>query len=767
MRQARANWDLAEASDTPQLERELSDLEFLVDQWPRNIKSSREGQNASASMPSIPARPCLTIDTLRDPIAHVAAEAQQTDLGPEIVPADDFLELVGPIDDTEIELREGLVRRIQRDSDARDARNWAADRARKAGRGYYLVMTRFVSKRSMDQEIYIDRLWNQATVRLDPRHEKPDGSDCEWEFWGSDISWESYKAKYPKRASASQSKSDDDEWRGLGDDAPDWFSTDGDTRSVRVMNYAYVQHDVITLVALQDGTSVPDAGVDESLVMLDEDGERVTRPYDEKTIGLAVIDGAQVLQDDDWQSPLMPIVKVLWEEIQPFDSERRVQGMVRPARDPAFGVSVMATTEVEVALLAPKTPVIGVGGQFEGYEEVWDQLNVRNIGRAEYNAYTDAYPVGSGAPLPPPTALVRNTEAAVGTWDGLRNMFMQAVKSTTGVPDATLGNVDPSVRSGRGIRALIEQSRQGTSGGLNNLVKSVTYEAKIVNSLLYPIYGKRPGRLMQMMTGKYEAQGVLVGQPFVRDNKQRPVPFDPLQHAGQQPTTYKLTEDASFNVAIRVSKDWDTRRQEEASTLGELLQANPILMAVFGDLFFENQDGPGHKEMAKRAKLMLDPRVLASLNKEGQQIPPEVQAQLMQLQQQVQELTQALNTDQAKQQATVQSTQIKAQSDQQSTQVKAQIEVQLQQMKLDAEIRMEQMKAEIQTQNEQTIEQMKLDNAITLQQMKDESLERVAETNARAKASATRSVRLKKDEFGNTLGLDVTEGSSGDTSGVN
>lgn len=767
MVQARANWDLAEAADSDQIARELSDLEFLVDQWPENIKNSRKGQDPSASLPSIPARPCLTIDTLRDPIAHVAAEAQQTDLGPEIVPADDFLELVGPIDETEIELREGLVRRIQRDSDARDARNWAADRARKAGRGYYLVMTRFVSKRSMDQEVYIDRLWNQATVRLDPRHEKPDGSDCEWEFWGSDMSWDSYKAKYPKRSSASKAQNDDEEWRGLGDDAPDWFTTEGETKSVRVMNYAYTRHEVIALVALQDGSAVPDKDVDESLVMLDEDGERITRTYDEKTIGLAVIDGAQLLDESDWQSPHMPIVKVLWEEIQPFNSERRVQGMVRPARDPAFGVSVMATTEVEVALLAPKTPVTGIAGQFEGFEKMWDQANVRNIARVEYNGYTDAYPVGSGAPLPPPSALVRNTEAAVGTWDGLRNMFMQAVKSTTGVPDATLGNVDPSVRSGRGIRALIEQSRQGTSGGLNNLVKSVTYEAKIVNSLLCPIYGRRPGRLMQMMTGKYEAQGVIVGKPFVRDQKQRPVLFDPVQHQGQQPTEYKLTDDASFNVAIRVSKDWDTRRQEEASTLGELLQANPLLMTWFGDQFFDNQDGPGHKEMAKRAKIMLDPRILASMSKENQQIPPEVQAQLMQLQQQLQEVTQALQTDQAKQQATVQSTQIKAQSDQQSAQAQAQIDVQLQQMKLEAEIRMEQMKAEIKAQNEQVIEQMKLDNAIQLQQMKDESAERIAETNAKSKASSTRSYSLKKDAFGNNTAIDVTEGSSGNGSEAN
>lgn len=678
---ARARYDQSESSDSKQLKRELDDLRFLVDQWPDDLKTSRAGQNASSGLPPIPARPCLTIDTLRDPIAHVAAEAQQTDLGPEIVAADDFAGLVGPIDETEIELREGLVRKIQRESDARDARNWAADRARKAGRGYYLVMTRFVSKRSRDQEIYIDRLYNQSTVRMDPRHEKPDGSDCDWEFWGTNMSWETYIATFPDRESAkSYDGNTDAEWHGLGDDLPEWFEISGKTRSVRVMNYCWTDRKSVKLVELVDGRTVTAEEAKGQQIARDEDGEEIARTDVEETIIFAIIDGKQVLKETVWPSKYMPLVKVLWEEVQPFDEERRVQGMVRPARDPAFGVSVMATTEVEVALLAPKTPIVGYAGQFEGFETAWDQANVRNIGRLEYNAYTDEYPIGAGSPLPAPQALVRNTEAAVGTWDGLREMFVRAVKSTTGVPDATLGNVDPSVRSGKAIRLLQERASQGTSGGLANLVKSVTYEAKIVNSLLYPIYGTRPGRLMQIMTGKYESQGVLVGQPFVQDSKQRPVPFDPAQHQGQEPKEYRLTEDAEFNIAIRVSKDYDTRRQEESSTLGELIGSNPALMSWFGDIFFDVQDSPGHKELAERAKLMLDPKILAHLSQQAGGTPPEVQAQLQALQHELQQAKQFIATKQAEGQVDIQKAQLESQSQMQIEQLKANLQIRLKEM---------------------------------------------------------------------------------------
>lgn len=688
---ARDRWLQAEASDNDQLERELDDLRFLVDQWPDTLRTSRAGQNAAAGLPPIPARPCLNIDTLRDPIAHVKAEAEQTDLGPEIVAADDFSSLVGPIDDTEIELREGLVRKVQRDSNARDARNWAADRARKAGRGFYLVMTRYVSSRSSDQDVYIEKLYNQASVKLDPRHEQSDGSDCEWEFYGMDMSWEDYKSQHPTRASKNDAHNDDDEWRGLGDAAPGWFNvTNANTKSVRVMNYYHTVRDTsVKLVALETGEMVEEKAVAGRTLMLDDDSEPFTREYVKKTIYWAKIDGAQILDETEWPSPHMPIVKVVWEEMQPYDTERRIQGMVRPARDPAFGVSVMASTEVEVALLAPKTPIVGVAGQFEGFEAAWDQANVRNIGRLEYNATPHSVP--EGTVIGPPAALVRNTEAAIGTWDGLREMFVQAVKNSTGVPDATLGNVDPSVRSGRAIRQLIEQSSKGTSGGLANLVKSVTYEAKIINSLLYPIYGRRKGRIMQIMTGKYEAESVMVQKPFLPDAKGRPVAVDPSlaqqsspqappppgQSPQQQPKEYKLTKDAEFNVAIRVAKDYDTKRQEETSLLGELIGNSPELMSWFGDLLFENQDGPGHKEMAKRAKLMLAPPILASMTEQQGGLPPEAKAQMDKLQQELQQAQQFIQTKQVEQQGKVEIEKAKIAADVQNTQAKTAAEIQI------------------------------------------------------------------------------------------
>ena len=82
--------------------------------------------------------------------------------------------------------------------------------------------------------------------------------------------------------------------------------------------------------------------------------------------------------------------------------------------------------------------------------------------------------------------------------------------------------------------------------------------------------------------------------------------------------------------------------------LGDLLSSNPVFMTWFGDLFFESSDGPGHLELAERAKVMLDPKIQQMLSQkdQGTNIPPQAQAQIMQLQQQIKEAEQVLQQQQ-------------------------------------------------------------------------------------------------------------------------
>lgn len=643
---ARDRFKLAAAADDKQRQREKEDLRFYAgEQWDADRLKAREGGTfgSGSAVQVVPARPSLVINKTREPVRQVQNQERQSDLGIELIPADDFGESQGPIDHSEIELREGLVRRIQRDSEAADARSWAFARATIAGRGYWLIMTRFVpGKRfEQDQEVYIERIFNQAAVLLDPAHEQPDGSDAKWGFYGRDMSWQDYKAEFKstreKPNKVSQADTDDD-WRALMDDAPDWFTSEGDTRMVRVMNYYYEELDTKTLFALSNGfgayedelKSLP-PGVTQ---VFDKDGQPETREETTKQIYWAKIDGAQVLDETEWPGHYIPIIKVVGEELQPYDNERRCEGIVRPMRDACEGNNYTISKFVERFGLTPISPWMLASGQDEGYEDEYNAANTRALSRLHYNQVDDMK-----RPAPPPFRVDARTEIADVAM-GLQ-LFAQAIESTSVVPVPALGKSDSRVTSAKMARQLTEQAQQGTSNFLDNLVRSMRHEARVTNDLLYPIYGSRPGRLARLMNPQGEKDAVIIGQPFTMQGqgaqaRPQPVNVQPGQPLPEGAKHYQLTPNAEFNVAVKISKNFDTRRQEEAQTVGEMIAAEPQLMTWFGDLFFKNQDGPGHEEMAERAKLMLDPRIQQSLT--GQQpIPPEVQVQMAAMQQQLQE----------------------------------------------------------------------------------------------------------------------------------
>ena len=90
----------------------------------------------------------------------------------------------------------------------------------------------------------------------------------------------------------------------------------------------------------------------------------------------------------------------------------------------------------------------------------------------------------------------------------------------------------------------------------------------------------------------------------------------------------------TYDVMVTTGPGYMTKRQEALDAMSQILQTNPQLWTVAGDLFIKNMDWPGAQEMAERFKKILDPKVLS----EGDQSP-----ELMQAQQQIEAMTQELN----------------------------------------------------------------------------------------------------------------------------
>jgi len=90
-----------------------------------------------------------------------------------------------------------------------------------------------------------------------------------------------------------------------------------------------------------------------------------------------------------------------------------------------------------------------------------------------------------------------------------------------------------------------------------------------------------------------------------------------------------------YDVVATTGPGYATKRQEALEAMAQLLQGNPQLWQVAGDLFVKNMDWPGAQEMAKRFAKTIDPKLM----QDGED-NPELQAAQQQMQAMGQEMEQ-------------------------------------------------------------------------------------------------------------------------------
>lgn len=628
LKDARRKFKLANDADSNQQQRERDDIAFEDgQQWSPDLLLARQGQQPVNGMPAVPARPTLVINKVREPVQNTLNQVRQADIGVEIVPADDFGDLGIVPDEAEVRLREGITRRIQRDSQAQDARIWAFKRALIAGRGYYLVTTKYLPGATFDQEVSIERIYHQESVVGDPSREKPDGSDATFWFVSTYCDWDGFVSEYPETVDGDPNPfegASDEDFMTLVETYPNWFTTDedGNHKQVRITYYWYTEAKRRILCELPNGKAV---WKDQLSKKQAESATQERTVLDKQIKFCKIAGGVMVVEETDWPGPDMPIIQVIGDEVLPYDEQKRYEGMVRPSRDAQQGENYLISKYVEKQGLAPIPPLMVDPEAIDGYEDWFKLASTRALPYLPYRTYDD-YGREFKEPHYP------NADPnMLGIMQGI-TLFDQFIRSTTSVPDSTLGNVDASLRSARAIHAVVANAQTSTSGFLSNLGVAVAYEGKVVNNLLYPIYGSRPGRLIRVLTGDGQSQKMQIGDP------------KKAQLMRGAAAAAKLTPDANFNEIVKLTRNSENRRAQFLQMFSELLQANPQQMMVGGDLFYKNMDIPEAKILADRQRVMLAPPVQQQIaaEQQGQPFDPVAQAKIGALTEQLQHAEAAL-----------------------------------------------------------------------------------------------------------------------------
>ena len=270
--------------------------------------------------------------------------------------------------------------------------------------------------------------------------------------------------------------------------------------------------------------------------------------------------------------------------------------------------------------LAPKAPFIGYGGQFEGYENQWKTANTTNWPYLEVNPdVTDG--AGGVLPLPqraaPPLPQTGLIQAKMGADED--------IKATPGQYDASLGQ-QGNERSAKAIVAREKQGDVGTYHYVDNLARAIRYITRQLVDIIPKIYDTQ--RIARIIGVDGEVQ-----MAKIDPTQQEPVREIRDQMGALIEKVYNPSV-GTYDVMVTTGPGYMTKRQEALDAMSQILQTNPQLWTVAGDLFIKNMDWPGAQEMAKRFKKILDPKVLS----DGDQSP-----EVMAAQQQIEALTMELN----------------------------------------------------------------------------------------------------------------------------
>ena len=605
---ARSRLNMAISAYSESREDELDDLRFFAGspdnhwQWPADVLATRGAVQGQ----TINARPCLTINKLPQHVRQVTNDQRQNRPSGKVIPADDKA-------DIEVaEIFDGMVRHIEYISDADVAYDTACENQVAYGEGYIRLITEYCDDDSFDQDIKIVRVRNSFSVYMDPMIQDPCGSDAKWCFITEDIMKEDYERMYPDAQPISSLQQ-----LGVGDQTlAQWVNED----TVRIAEYFYIDHKKETL-NLYYGNFSAFAGSPQAKQMEAQGMKPIrSRLVDVQKVSRCKINGYEILEENEWAGKWIPVVRVVGNEFE-VDGKMYVSGLVRNAKDAQRMYNYWVSQEAEMLALAPKAPFIGYGGQFEGYENQWKTANTQNWPYLEVNPdVTD----GAGAVLPlpqraqPPMAQNGLIAAKMGASDD--------IKSTTGQYDSSLGATS-NERSGRAILAREKQGDTGTYHYVDNLARAVRYITR---------------QLVDMIPKIYDTQRVarIVGEDgapsMVKVNPMQPEPVNRIvdQQGIVIEKIYNLGV-GKYDVCVTTGPNYMTKRQEALDAMSQLLQGNPQLWAVAGDLFVKNMDWPGAQEMAKRFAKTIDPKLMDDGDK-----PPELQAAEQQIQAMGQELDQ-------------------------------------------------------------------------------------------------------------------------------
>lgn len=583
------------------------DLEFSdptnPKQWPEQVVLER--QNATGGP-----RPCYVFDQTGQFVRQVVNTARRNK------PAMKFLPVDNESDPELAEVLQGLARQTEYESRADVAYIWALESATRGGLGYFRAITEPDTYSGVKDKVCVKilRVHNFEAVYPDPDFVEPDGSDMRWGFVVEDMPKATFKKKWPK-AKVS--------------DFDEGWATEKTVRIAEYFRIVETSANVLTVNGQEMGEDeyweASKAGTVDPAIRPEASLKKSRR------VEWYKISGEEILEKTEFPGEYVPIFPVFGNESW-IEDKRHLGGCVRTAKDAQIAYNYERNSEIEAVAIGPKAPWIAPVEAIEGHEAKWRMANTGNQAYLPWNSIDE-----SGNPIQKPE---RVTPAGIAAgWTQLSERSKADIQAALGMYQASIGN-NPNEQSGRAVLALQDKADIGTFHYVDNLALSISHLGRVLTQV-WPV--------------------ILDAEQIVRiigeDDEPDFVAVDPNQPQGYAKRMTPMGEQVvinpgagRFDVRCVVGPAFSTRQTEAAAELSELVNGNPQMMAILGDVWVKMRNFPEADKIGKRLKALLPPQVKAmedAEENEQQPMPPEAITALQAAAQEIQALQQQLQEAQS------------------------------------------------------------------------------------------------------------------------
>lgn len=595
----RKRFDSVITAEAPNRQKATLCLRFKAgDQWEPDLARERAAAR----------RPKLTINKIPTFINQVVNDQRMNRPGINISP-------VGQRSDLELShMYRGLIRSIERDSDAELAYDTAYESAADIGWGYWRYVTDYVEG-TFQQRVVCLPIPDTMAVYMDPDAQNPEGNDAKWVFITSMMPRDEFRRDYPGVQMASW------EMGAEGDRYRNW----GDKDHVRVVEYFEYEYKRRTLIMLANGHTGWEDELSETVHALSKAGVYGYQVVDERDVQHPTVIwrkavATEVIEESEWPGSTIPVVRTIWERIA-LNGKFKYSGIIERMLDPQRMYNYWSSSETENLALAPKAAWVIAEGQDEGYEDEYASANIVPNPVVHYRQVSLE---GTAAPPPqrsqPPAVPAGFVTAKQGA--GADMMAVSGIRFDASPQER---NYD---ESGKALRELQRVGDLGTFHGIDNLSRALRRGGEILLELIPKVYDTA-----QIVT--------ILGE----DDRERMVKIDPnaQKASGKAQTSDGKMIDifnptmGKYAVTVTVGPTAKTRRIEAAESMMEFVRALPQAGQLIMDLIAKNLDWPGAEEIAARLAKAIPPNMLAPDQKD---MSPQVQALLQSMQQQLQQAAQ-------------------------------------------------------------------------------------------------------------------------------